>query len=362
MTKPTPDRSNPIERLLQDRAQFVSWLTRLNSSGDAGGAVPEAVRGRVRADYERRLEAVLDELRGHTSALEEQVDVLTARAKELSHRESQHKEQLSEAEVRHLVGEYDEVKWEGIRAELLKLVSHIRDELNHTTSEIDRLNEVLGTIRAPIAPADEPPAPPPIAVPAPRPSQPESVMQTAPAPALAPERNHPPPQVQSPSELPFRAASTTRPSPKPPAVPPPPAAKKEDSSGRTLWFPTGKPEGGAAAPGKLDELAFLKSVTGGEASPAPPPPATPTPLPRARPSGGFKAAEAPAPLTAPPNPPPAPAHAPAPAPEPVAARPSEPVKDRPSQGQKTLKCGECGTLNRPTEWYCERCGAELAAL
>jgi uncharacterized OB-fold protein len=29
---------------------------------------------------------------------------------------------------------------------------------------------------------------------------------------------------------------------------------------------------------------------------------------------------------------------------------------------KTLKCGECGTLNRPTEWYCERCGAELAAL
>jgi len=29
---------------------------------------------------------------------------------------------------------------------------------------------------------------------------------------------------------------------------------------------------------------------------------------------------------------------------------------------KTLKCQECGTLNYPTEWYCERCGAELAAL
>jgi hypothetical protein len=37
---------------------------------------------------------------------------------------------------------------------------------------------------------------------------------------------------------------------------------------------------------------------------------------------------------------------------------------RPGTGSnaKTLKCGECGTLNRPTEWYCERCGAELAAL
>jgi hypothetical protein len=29
---------------------------------------------------------------------------------------------------------------------------------------------------------------------------------------------------------------------------------------------------------------------------------------------------------------------------------------------KTLKCTECGTMNLPTEWYCERCGAELAAL
>jgi hypothetical protein len=28
---------------------------------------------------------------------------------------------------------------------------------------------------------------------------------------------------------------------------------------------------------------------------------------------------------------------------------------------KTLKCQECGTMNFPTEWYCERCGGELAA-
>ena len=30
--------------------------------------------------------------------------------------------------------------------------------------------------------------------------------------------------------------------------------------------------------------------------------------------------------------------------------------------RKSLKCGECGAKNLPTEWYCERCGAELAAL
>ena len=31
-------------------------------------------------------------------------------------------------------------------------------------------------------------------------------------------------------------------------------------------------------------------------------------------------------------------------------------------GAKTLKCSDCGAANYPTEWYCERCGAELASL
>ncbi len=30
--------------------------------------------------------------------------------------------------------------------------------------------------------------------------------------------------------------------------------------------------------------------------------------------------------------------------------------------KKTLKCQECGAMNRPTEWYCESCGAELTAV
>jgi hypothetical protein len=38
-------------------------------------------------------------------------------------------------------------------------------------------------------------------------------------------------------------------------------------------------------------------------------------------------------------------------------------QSRPSAiNQRTLKCGECGAMNLPTEWYCDRCGAELAAL
>ncbi len=37
-----------------------------------------------------------------------------------------------------------------------------------------------------------------------------------------------------------------------------------------------------------------------------------------------------------------------------------PVED--PTAKKTLKCQECGAMNRPTEWYCESCGAELTAV
>ena len=46
----------------------------------------------------------------------------------------------------------------------------------------------------------------------------------------------------------------------------------------------------------------------------------------------------------------APAAAPAPD---GAARKAAPTEER------TLKCAECGAANRASEWYCERCGAEL---
>lgn len=38
------------------------------------------------------------------------------------------------------------------------------------------------------------------------------------------------------------------------------------------------------------------------------------------------------------------------------------LKNVPAEQAKTLKCQECGTMNYATEWYCERCGGELAAM
>lgn len=32
------------------------------------------------------------------------------------------------------------------------------------------------------------------------------------------------------------------------------------------------------------------------------------------------------------------------------------------EAEKTLKCQDCGALHFPTEWYCEKCGSELATM
>lgn len=50
----------------------------------------------------------------------------------------------------------------------------------------------------------------------------------------------------------------------------------------------------------------------------------------------------------------------------VATPPSVPksggAQDPRLEQHKTLKCPECGAANYPTEWYCERCGGELATM
>jgi hypothetical protein len=111
----------------------------------------------------------------------------------------------------------------------------------------------------------------------------------------------------------------------------------------------------------FNELEFLQSVVGTTT----PPWSTPPKAPAAK-------AEPPAP---PPPPPAAPAPPKAAAPPPAKPTPAstdklpdtvggpEVARTSGAQGQpKTLKCAECGAMNYPSEWYCERCGAELTVI
>lgn len=86
-----------------------------------------------------------------------------------------------------------------------------------------------------------------------------------------------------------------------------------DPTTRTATPPTSAPSAGAPSAG-FDDLAFLRSVI--------------------NPSGGNPA---------------------------VGSVPDALPSATGAEPQKTLRCTECGTMNLPTEWYCERCGGELAA-
>lgn len=76
----------------------------------------------------------------------------------------------------------------------------------------------------------------------------------------------------------------------------------------------------------IDELAFLKSVTDDDKN---------APSPRRASGAQYQVEEDVAP---------------------------EAPADENAPVEKALKCRECGTMNVATEWYCENCGAELAAL
>jgi hypothetical protein len=291
MVKPTAQSGSAIEKLLQDRSQYEQWLARLASAGEA----PDAVRTRVRTDYEARLRAVMDELRTHGDTIRADLDRFRASEAELVRQESAAEERIAEAEIRHAVGEFEESKWQEIRDEAGKGLTEARVELTQVRSEIARLAEVQGLISAPPAPSAPPAGSAPAVAPAP----------AAPAPVA--------PAPVAPAPVPVRATDDTdefEPVIQEVDVPAPAA-------------PAAAPQAPRFVPkAPSDELAFLKSVTEVDTAET-----------RTRPSGGQPA-------------------------------PAETGGGKATAGQqaKTLKCGDCGTMNRPTEWYCERCGAELAAL
>jgi len=132
---------------------------------------------------------------------------------------------------------------------------------------------------------------------------PEAPPQTANAPQAEPQRTPVSPVVS-------RAAVPDPPTLNPPSRYEPPA-------------PTANPSGGAKPRSPFDQFPVLRPQGG--TAPAPPGPSAAIATPPKVPQTGR-------------------------------------ANDPRSEQHKTLKCPECGAANYPTEWYCERCGGELATM
>ncbi|HEY9505576.1 MAG TPA: hypothetical protein VIQ27_06375, partial [Gemmatimonadales bacterium] len=152
-----PDTDNSIEALLEQRSQYEQWLAKLDS---AANKAPEAVRRKVRADYEVRLRGVIEQLRGHAATIAEELQRHQGVKSELDSQRRDAEEELAEAEVRHTVGEFGDDEWRRISEESERKLGGLREQLKTVGKEIARLVEVQGLIAAPTkAAAPPPPAP-----------------------------------------------------------------------------------------------------------------------------------------------------------------------------------------------------------
>lgn len=276
-----------VDALLEERARYEQWLTKLD---EAGRNTSEGVRDRIRQDYRDRLNRVLGELREHAQTIRADLARHRGEQAELEARQTQTRERLAEAELRHAVGEFGAEEWQRISDEASRQLAEVGGSLSRVSEEISRLAEVEQLIGHGPAPAS---AAPPLEPPA----------------RVAPDRPSGPVPEPDPTQVPIGLPADL------------PAAGV--SADQTMGMPDGA---GHTGQGR-DELAFLRSVTDSEPAPATQP-AAPAPAQTAT------APQRIAPL----------------APNGAAA------------SNRTLKCTECQTMNRPTEWYCERCGAELSAL
>ncbi|MEZ4455950.1 MAG: hypothetical protein R2882_05240 [Gemmatimonadales bacterium] len=266
----------------------------------AGSKTPPSVRDRVRSDYQGRLSQVVESLRGHSDVINSTLQGLRSHAEEYEQLRNEEQETLAEAELRHTVGEYTDEEWHKVEADCGGKIGGLDEELDRLASEIGRLEEVLSQITpAPAPPEARRQEEPPAARPEPVHEAPEAA--AASAPAAAPQAAPEAPRFVPRGGLKPRESGPARTIP----FPTPPIAREQP--------PAAPP---AAAPAGVDELTFLKSMT-----------LDPRNATGQGTATEVKQADRPAPTVA-----------------------------------KTLKCGECGALNRPTEWYCDRCGAELAAV
>jgi hypothetical protein len=366
MSDSQPNQIEGIEALLAERRKYEQWLAQLESKR---ASTPAHVYAKVHGDYEVRLAEAQQKLSAETGTVQALVATFQESLATQERLLRAKSDERAEAELRAAVGEYSDEEWTTLSGSLDAAIGGY-------SAELDRLRAELQTLEALLA--DVAPTPPKamlrVPTPAPRLSvtaEPVTEAQVDAAAAAAPYTRQWIP-----------APMSAEPEPDLPAEPPPARASGAVNVPETA---------------DVDELAFLRSVLGRntpfagaptESSAAAPeavkpvsPVAAPIEEPPSRPSIGGRSSGGMSRVSSSgmnggsglARPSTSEQFA---VPEPPLEMPSDQARESgafrasgtfavptplSSEAVKSLKCGECGTLNYPTEWYCERCGGELAA-
>src|SRR5687768_1751111 len=325
-----------LNALMEERARYEQWLEQL---GARKGSTPPHVFERVRGDYGERLNRVLDQLAGRATELQATAGTLADRVASLYADETALRDERAEAELRASVGEYTVERAREVMQRCDEAISTLGAERATVGAELGRVQEILAVAVRPATPAGgeasivsiESLAPELAAPPAPPPAP--AAVAPAPAPEPAPPRSAP---AQSFDELAFLQSVVDKPMARP-------AQSQQSQFAAAPSMPEHRSESRPAAPPPRPRVAdpVDREVPAAAAAPSRRN-AAPTPVLTSTPLVEKDGQEANSTLT----------------PGSIPAF----LKDVPTEQIKTLKCQECGTMNYPTEWYCERCGGELAAM
>lgn len=318
-----PDLSS-IDTLLGERDALHAWLAKLEG---ADVAVPERVRERVRADYQGRLDAVTEALRAHRSTIAERLAADRSEQQELIANATATREALAEAELRFAVGEFAVDRFEQERTRYASDLESYEISLDALVARISQHEDLEAQLMAaPTAAATTPAEPPAREEPEPLPDPAIAVSDLA-AETSAPMFPEEDPAADGGEDF-LSVFSPVAEAELPPAASPPPLPPPGGEGTPLSFTPSGAvPPIGMPA---TDTPRF-----------SPPRASAPSPTPRSGPAEMFVGGMVP--------------QLEEEARQPSAVEAQEAVA-------RTVRCGECGAMNRPLEWYCEKCGAELTAV
>ena len=329
MTETAVD-TEQVSALFEERERYRAWIASLEAKR---ATTPEHIYNRVHADYTARLQRVVEQFATHANALQEHEKTLMERLGAIEIEEAKHRDEAAETELRATVGELSTDTQHQVRERTNSALDALNGQREQVNQELSRLRTLLEAGGIPSA--------------APQPKSP---------PVSAPIAPPPPPVARTPRDQPAIAESAAgngrtddwqlafEKTPEPPRRPTPPVSPAHSAeSGITVER---SPE-----IGPFDDLEFLRTMTDSRSS------GENAAVGSGAGSGKSSGAAGGAASSN--------AHGHA-APDPGVVHASgdavSPKESMAAEQVKTLKCQECGTLNYPTEWYCERCGAELAAL
>ena len=348
------ESQNPMDvlnALMEERNRYEQWLAQLEARK---GTTPPHVFDRVRSDYGERLKGVLDQLAGRATELQETAGSLAERVASLYADETTLRDERSEAELRAAVGEFTLDHAREVMQRCDEAIASLGSERATVGAELGRVQEILAVAVRPITPpageapivsieslappvSAAPAAPPPPAAPAAvAPAAPEPRAPAPPTPQAAPSRPAPAAPAASFDELAFLQSVVDKPVHAPQPQQSMPADMLASPSPERRPEVRENPPARARMVDPMDTEVPPQAVAPSRRNIAPTPVLTSTPLVEKE---GHEANSTLTPGSIPAF-----------------------LKDVPTEQIKTLKCQECGTMNYPTEWYCERCGGELAAM